>query len=144
MAFVPVKGETMDVQVSIVASNTVAAGGLLALDLTNKGMKPATSSTTNQTLMFVASQSLTSVGVATNINAIRIMPDQLYIADCTNAVSAAQLYIRQVLTDANTVNNTTSDTAGSTGIFLPIAIYGPAANKQLLGYLLSAGQIATT
>lgn len=144
MAFIAAKGETIDVQVQLGASNTVAAGDCLMLDTTNKCVKPATSSTTTQTLMFVANQALTTSASAVNMNAVRILPDQLYIADCANATAANQLYIRQPLSTQALVNNTSSDTAGSTGVFLPIAIVGAVGGTQLLGYLISAGQIATT
>src|SRR5258708_459179 len=120
MAFLAAKGDTTDIQVSVAASNTVTAGGILQLDLTNKGVKPATSSSTVSQIFCVANGAVVSNAAATLINAVKINDDQLWIADCTNAVNVNQLYVRQVLTDANTVNNSSSDTAGSTGVFLPI------------------------
>lgn len=142
MAFSPAKGGTTDdVQVSVAASNTVTAGGVLQFDLTNKGLKPATSSTQVSQIGFIANQALVSQGTAALINAIPILPDQLFIADCTNVTNANQLYIRQALTDANTVNNTSSDTAANTGVFYPIALKSDVNNKQLVGYLIATRQV---
>lgn len=141
MAFNPIKGFSEDVQVLVGANNTVTAGGVLQIDTTNKCVKPATSSSQVSQIVFVSSQSLVSNAAAQYINAIPILDDQLFEADCTNVTATTQLYIRQALTDANTVNNTTSDTAANTGVFYPIAISGGVGSKKLIGYLISTRQV---
>ena len=130
-------GSAITVKVNIPANTTIVKDTLLALDVTNKGAIPATSASTTALIRFVAQEALVSTASATKIRAILIEPGQIWEADCTNATLATQLFIRQALTDAATVNNSTTDTAGATGVFEPYQLIGATGDKKLRGSLRS-------
>ena len=130
-------GSAITVKVNIPANTTIVKDTLLALDVINKGVIPATSASTTALVRFVAQEALTSTSSATKIRAILIESGQIWEADCTNATLASQLFIRQVLTDAATVNNSTTDTAGPTGVFEPVQIIGATGDKKLRGLIRS-------
>ena len=124
-------GSAITVKVNIPANTTIVKDTLLALDVINKGVIPATSSSTTALVRFVAQEALVSTATAQKIRAILLESGQLWEGDCTNATLASQLFIRQALTDAGTINNSTSDTAGPTGIVEPVQIIGATGDKKL-------------
>lgn len=68
-------------------------------------------------------------------------PAQMFIVDCTNSTAANQLYKAQAMTDAATVNNTSTEITTTSGVFFPIAISGAAADKKMIGYFIRLGQV---
>lgn len=68
-------------------------------------------------------------------------PSQLFIADCTNNTATNQLYKTQAMTDAATVNNSSTENTTTAGVFFPIAISGAATDKKLIGYFIRLGQV---
>ena len=62
-------------------------------------------------------------------------------ADCTNATAANQLWKQQVLTDAGTINNSSTTTSTTAGVFMPTALVGASTANQLYGYFIRIGQV---
>lgn len=147
MAFRCVKGDSTSLPYNRPANgSSITAGNILQLDTTNNGVKIATATSTTDTvnaIECVAVETLATSAVAAQINAIPINSQQLWEADCTNNTAANQLYLRQILTDAGTVANTSSDTATTSAFFLPLMISGIASDKKLIGRLIKLGQLAT-
>lgn len=93
-------------------------------------VQPATSGTTRAQIQGVANQADVGSDGVTQVLAIMIDPQDTWIADLTNNSNPAHNYQRMVLTDANTVNNTGTDSAS--GVVEQVMPYGPAANKQAI------------
>lgn len=120
-------------------STAVTAGAVYYNDYANAVLKAVTSAagkTINQ--IFLATE--TKASGATSVKVKPLFHGDVVVADCTNTTAANQILVRQVMTDLNTVNNSSSDTATNLAIFLPIGTVGPASQKQLLGYFLTLGQ----
>lgn len=125
------------------ASTTITAGQVLCNDFTNKGLIPVTSSVgTTLTLEGLATQNVTVGGGATGtVKYVPLTISVFIVADCTNNTAANQLCIRHAMTDANNVNNTSSDVATTLGIFHALGTVGAASNKKLYGYFIKVGQV---
>lgn len=122
-------------------STTIVAGELLASDFTNKGLIPATASSTVLTLMGVSTQAVTTgSGVTAQVNFIPLDQAVFVVADCTNNTAANQLCIRHILTDANNIANTSTNITINTGVFYALGTVGAASNKKLYGYFIKVGQ----
>ena len=66
---------------------------------------------------------------------------QLWEADCTANTAANQLNLAHDLTDAGTVDNTSTTDATTAGVFVALKIIGAASDKKLLGYFVKVGQV---
>lgn len=117
---------------------------LVDRDTTNSVVKPSTSATTIELLFAVVTDKTVTTAASNpaNLDCIPILsgPEQLWIADCTNATATNQLYKPQPLTDAGTVNNTSTATSSNTGVFIPVGIVGASTDNKLLGYFAITGQ----
>lgn len=117
---------------------------LVDRDTTNSYVKPCTSSSTIETVfaVYVGATVTTAASSPANIDIIPLMgdPSQLWIADCTANTAANQLYKPQVLTDAGTINNSSSATLSNTGVFIPVGIVGANTDKKLIGYFAVTAQ----
>ena len=123
-------------------STAVTKGYIYYNDLTNSVLKVCTSAVgTTESLIVLATESQVSGALAVKVHPL--WHGDLVVADCTNNSAANQLLKRQLLTDGATINNSSTDTATTAAIFLPIGTVGPASQKQLLGYFLTLGQVAT-
>ena len=98
---------------------------------------------TTITIECVIAKTETSAASYPLIRAIPIIgnPGQLWIGDCTNETADNQLNIAHALTSALAINNTSSASASTAGVFMALKIVGNAANKKLLGYFLKIGQV---
>ena len=117
---------------------------LVDRDTTNSYVAPSTSASTTVKLFGVfVDKSVTTAASPVNVDVIPLVsgPSQLWICDTTNATAANQLYKNQVLTDAATINNSSSNTAINTGVFVPIAIVGATTDNKLLGYFVVQHEI---
>lgn len=119
----------------------VTKGSLYYGDTTAAGLvKLVTSSVGNSlTQLFIARETL--VSGSTDFEAIPLFPGVIVEADCTNNTAQNQLFKRHAMTDATAVANTSSDVATTLGIFYAIAIKGAAADKKLIGYFVTPGQV---
>ena len=123
-------------------STAATKGYIYYNDVTNSVLKVCSSSVgTTESQIFLATESQASGALAVKVKPL--WHGDVVVADCTNNTAANQLLKRQVLTDGATINNSSSDTATTAAIFFPIGTVGTAANKQLLGYFLTLGQVAT-
>ena len=127
-----VAGAVIRRKVVVPASNTILKDQLLMIDATNSGLVPATSSAATTTLRAVAQTPLTSTGSASSVEAIFISPVQLWEIDCTSNTASNQLWKRHALTDGVTVNNSSSEATGTTGVAEMVAIVGAASDKKAL------------
>lgn len=119
-------------------STAFLANSLVDINTTSGYIQPSTSSSTSHTLfgIFVDKAVTTASSNPVNVDVIPIVggPGQLFVVDCTNVTAANQLYKRQGLTNSVTIANTSSDTTGNTGIFVPIGLVGGIGGTQMLGY----------
>lgn len=136
----------LPVQANLATSTTYTKDTLVYRDTTNSVLKPATSSvgTTENIEGIFTDTTVTTGGSGTPTGNVQMLfPQQLYLCDCTNNTAANQLYKNQVMTDAGTINNSSTHTATTLAIFVPVAIYGAASDKKLIGYFTKLGQVAT-
>ncbi len=126
--------------ITVPASTTITLGQLLAFDRTNKGLIPATSASTTQSIAGVATQAVTTSGSAGVVKFQPVDSAVFVVADCTNNTASNQLGIRHLLTDGNNINNTSTDQTTNTGVFLALGTVGAASNKKLYGYFIKIGQ----
>jgi hypothetical protein len=150
MAIIALSGATnlpkLPVPPNLATSTTYTKDTLVYRDTTNSVLKPATSSvgTTENIEGIFTDATVTTAGSGTPTGNVQpIFPSQLYICDCTSNTAANQLYKNQVLTDAGTINNSSTHTATTLAIFVPVAIFGAATDKKLIGYFVKVGQVAT-
>lgn len=114
-----------------ISSITVVLGDVLELVDGTSTWALATSSSNARTLKAVAQEAATSS--ATEVKAILVTPSQLWVAETANASNSAHVGDRMALSDANTVNNSGSDTTGATGVFQMLAVVGATADNRILG-----------
>lgn len=115
---------------AVPASTTILKDQILALDVANDGVIPATSSSTTLTAFAVAQAATTTVGSAGSVRAILIQPGQIWEIDCTNNTAANQQLNRHALSSGVAVNNTSSDVTDNTGIATMLRKTGAAADKK--------------
>lgn len=83
---------------------------------------PATSSTTVQFILGIAMETVTSA--ATELLIAVIEPSQKWECETANAVNANHNYQDMVLTDANTVNNTGTDSTADEAVVRQVGVAG--------------------
>jgi len=107
-----------------VASQAYTEGDAVMLDTSSDSVDviPATSSTTTANLYGIAAETVTSG--ATSLLVRVIEPSQVWECEVANTVSADHNFQRMVLTDANTVNNTGTDSVADAAIVLQVGILG--------------------
>ncbi len=105
-----------------IASQAYTIGDAVMRSTTAGTVIPATSSTSGDTLIGVAMETVTSA--ATSLLVALIEPSQEWECETANAVNAAHNYQKMVLTDANTVNNTGTDSVADAAIVMQIAVSG--------------------
>ena len=105
-----------------VASQAYTIGDAVMRDTTVDAVDvvPATSSTTTDRIYGVANQTVTSS--ATTLQVIVIEPSQVWECEVANAVAVNDNYQKMVLTDANTVNNTHTDSVADEAVVLQVGI----------------------
>lgn len=118
------------------ASGVVRNGGVVEFSRTGGvGVVPSGASSTSTTIFGV---SLDYAQGASDIQ-VRVLPivqGSLWIADCTDIATTAQIGLRHILNASQTeVRNTASDVLGSTGVFRAVAMVGATTGSgKLLGY----------
>jgi len=115
---------------SIPASTTISNGAILALDASNNGLIPATSSSTTLTVRAVAQEALTSIASVQQIDVLYTEWGQIWEMDCTNNTATNQLFKRHALTNSLTVNNSSSEATTTAGGVEMIKIIGSASDKK--------------
>lgn len=98
---------------------------------------------TTLTVECVINKTETSGASNPTIRAIPIISGagQLWIADCNANTAANQLNKAYNMTDAGTVDNSSTTDSSTAGIFIGLKLVGAAADKKLLGYFVKVGQV---
>lgn len=92
---------------------------------------PATSSTTHESILGVAME--TVANTATSLLIAIIEPSQKWACETANTVTTDDNYQNMVLTDANTVNNTHTDSTADTAIVQQVGVVGSKGLFQFRG-----------
>jgi len=83
----------------------------------------------------------TATSGTTYIKANPIHSGMFVIADCTANTAESQLNKAHLVTDASTVNNTSTHSTDINAIFVATRVVGASTNKQLYGYIVKLGQV---
>jgi hypothetical protein len=107
-----------------IASQAYTEGDAVMRDTSSDSVDvvPATSSTTHDTIYGVAAETVTSA--ATSLLVRVIEPSQVWECEVANSVSANHNFQHMVLSDANTVNNTGTDSVADAAIVKQVGILG--------------------
>lgn len=95
-----------------------------------------TASTSTSTMVFGVAQAYAQGASDTFVPVIALSDDQLWVADCANVATTAQLGLRHALSasDRAVIHNTASDVVLQTGIFLALAMTGlTTGSGKLIG-----------
>lgn len=123
-------------------STSYTMDSLLYHDTSTGTMKEATSSVgTTLNIYGLGTKTFTS-GTGSYMSVIPVVAGAVFVvADCTANTAANQLNKDHAMTDARTVNNTSSTVATTLGVFHALALVGSASNKKLYGYFNRVGQV---
>ncbi len=115
-----------------VASQAYVIGDAVMTQVTDDAIDvvPATSSTTVQNILGVAVETVASS--ATELLIAIIEPSQKWECEVANTVSLGDMYHRMVLTDANTVNNTHTDSAADEAVVRQVGVAGSKGIFQFI------------
>lgn len=105
-----------------ISSQAYTAGDAVMRSTTAGTVVPATSSTTGDTLIGVAMETVAST--ATSLLVALIDSSQVWECEVANTVNVAHNQMKMVLTDANTVNNTGTDSVADAAICMQIGAIG--------------------
>ena len=112
------------------AATVTVANELLAIELTDGQVGPATSGTTVALLAGVSNQSILAADALTQVLAIELFAGDTWVVDCTNNSDVADNGQLMVLTDSTHVNNT--HTTSASGIVEQVGTFGLAADKKII------------
>lgn len=109
-----------------ISSQAYTEGDAVQWDRTSDSVDvtPATSSTVVQNIAGVAAETVTSSATELLIRVLDGSPSQTWECEVANTVSANHNYQRMVLTDANTVNNTGTDSTADEAVVEQVGILG--------------------
>jgi len=116
--------------VNKLAATVTVMNELLAYELTDGQVGPATSSTTSALVAGISNQAILAAEALTQVPVIEIFDTDTFVVDCTNNSDIADNGQRMVLTDSLHVNNT--HTTSATGIVEQVGTFGAAADKKLI------------
>lgn len=122
--------DNFTIEVPVTAGTAIAQGVVLAIS--GNVVATATGSDTIHTIVGVSANAIGTA--ATSILMIPVTDAQIWEVGTKNNTAANQLFESAVLdTGAATIDNTSSDVTGPTGVFTPFAIVGAAGDKKMLG-----------
>ena len=134
--------DTGKVSLPLDGSTAVTVDNLYYSDRSNKVVKAVTSSAGSSiTSLWVATKTVASG--ATVADFIPVTGSMLFECDCTAATASNQLMIRHLMTDAATINNTSTDSTDLKAIFEALAVKGAASDKKLIGRFIHVGQVVS-
>lgn len=122
MAFKRVKGSDRGIIERSISATAFNIGDLLQYDRTNAIVIVATASTEMDNLAGVVVEATTTSD--TKVKLQRIMPGDVYVVDTLNVANDTDNYKRCIWGAGHTINNTSSDVAGDTGIFMQTSVIG--------------------
>lgn len=144
MAFKPVNKlpGVGEIEMLADASVTFTVGSLVYRDTSTGELKEATSTTGDATnIEGITTKTETTASSSPYIKVTPISSAMYVIADCTNATAENQLNKAHLLTDARTVNNTSSHSTDINAIFIALKIVGATTDNKLFGYIAKLGQV---
>jgi len=111
-------------------ANTVTVNREVLAYTTGGLVIPATSGTVRSAIVGICNQAIAAAEALTQVPAIAVDSNDTFIADTTNDSNAAHNYMRCVLTDSLTVNNTGTDSAS--GVVQQVEPYGAAGDRKII------------
>lgn len=96
---------------------------------------------TNVEAIVTEATGTTATTGTTYIKAQPIHSGMFVIADCTNNTAEDQLNKAHLVTNALTVNNTSTHSTDINAIFVATRVVGAATDKKLYGYIVKLGQV---
>lgn len=122
--------------VNMYASGIVRANGVVEFSRTGGvGVVPSGASS-SFTAIFGVCLDYAQGASDTLVRVVPFVQGQLWVADCTDIATTAQIGIRHVLNaDQVTIRNTATDTTTAAGVFRAVAMVGATTGSgKLLGY----------
>ncbi len=123
----------------VTAGVAIQAGDVLAI--TGNVLIRATATSTIHTVVGVAAETITTA--AALISYIPFVDGQEWDCDTASNTSTNQLFEGAILSTTALIDNTSSEVAGPTAIFLPHAVVGTAAERRLLGTFIHLKSTST-
>lgn len=122
------------------AAVAMAVGDLVYSDRSNKVLAKVTNSVgTTVSSLYLVTKAAAS-GDA-EVEVVPVTQNLILKAVCANNTASTHLLIRHAINSSGAVNNTTSDVATTLGLFEAIGVVGAAADKILLGRIVTVGQV---
>lgn len=130
MAFKLVGGfpDNFTLEGTVTAGTAIAAGDVLVIN--SNVLAQGAASATIHTIVGVAAETITTAD--TKIKYIPITQGQIWEAPTLNDTASTQLYESCILDGCTTVNNTSTDVTGPTGVALIVGILGAVSDKRVL------------
>ena len=132
MSFVQayIKNPTRSLSMQNKASATVTTSGYV-MDLTAGLAVNGTASSTRDTIIGVANQSISAADALTQVPVFDLFDQDVWVADSTNNSDAAHNGQAMILgANAGIVNNT--GTTSAVGVVIQVGVKGAAADKKIL------------
>lgn len=123
-----------------VDNTAFTANSLVYRDTTNGVIKEATSTAGNTLNIFGITNKSQTTTTSTEIRITPLVDGLFVVADCTANTAANQLMKTHTLTDARTINNTSTTSGTTWGVFVALKQVGAAGDKKLMGYFVKVGQ----
>ena len=148
MAFKPVDGSPNIPFMELITGNNYyfAKGDLIARDTSGGFATAAISTAADNTIIegiYVGATGTTAASGTIFIKTIPIYSGLYVVADCTANTADAQLNKAHLLTDARTVNNTTTHSTDKDATFIALRVVGAYSDKKLYGYISKLGQVVS-
>lgn len=122
-------------------STSYTVGSLVYRDTSTGTVKECTTTVGDATTVEGITNKTETTGTGSYIRVTPIHSGMYVIADCTNNTAANQLNKAHLLTDARTVNNTSTHSTDINAIFVALKVVGAASDKKLFGYIVKLGQV---
>ena len=118
-------------------------GALLYRDTSSGEVKEATAGAgTTLNIECISAEDVTTGSGSARVDGYVINgPGQLWVADCAADAIDTHLNLAHIMTSATIVNNTTTASESSAGVFVALAVVGASSDKKLLGYFVKVGQV---
>lgn len=124
------------------ASTAFTIGSLVYRDTSTGELKEQTATVGDATTIEGITTKTETTGATSPYIKVQPIHQGMYvIADCTNNTAENQLNKAHLLTDARTVNNTSTHSTDINAIFVALRQVGAAADKKLYGYIVKLGQV---
>jgi hypothetical protein len=131
MAFKRIKGSDRGMIKRAISSTAFAIGDLVQYSRTGAVVESASATTEVDNIAGVVAEATTTAD--TYVLLQRIMPGDVYEVGTINNSNAAHNYQRMIWGAAHTANNTGTDVATDTGIFMQTGVIGAVADKKIVG-----------